>query len=173
MAANKEIVKRVEAIYKWLDEQIAANRTKAGECGACGKCCDFELFSHRLFVTTPEMIYFRSEIGGKNHRVTARAGSPCYKSGQCPYQSAISTADGETSPKGGGNGKCTVYPYRFASCRIFCCKGDARFQSELTEDVVKKFKSLCEEFQIPYCYLDLPTALQNFTAENAEEAEYS
>jgi hypothetical protein len=58
--------------------------------------------------------------------------------------------------------KCTVYKYRFAGCRIFNCKGNPDFQSDLTETVIKKFKMLCEEFQIPYKYVDLPTALKNF-----------
>jgi hypothetical protein len=70
-----------------------------------------------------------------------------------------------------GNGKCAVYDYRFASCRIFFCKGDTDFQSKLTESAIKKFKSLCEEFAIPYRYVDLPTALKDFTAESAKNAE--
>jgi len=59
-------------------------------------------------------------------------------------------------------GKCTVYEYRFTACRIFCCSADADFQSELSETVLKKLKSLCEEFQIPYCYNDLAFALNAF-----------
>jgi hypothetical protein len=58
------------------------------------------------------------------------------------------------------DGKCGVHAYRFSGCRIFCCKGDAGFQSELTEAVIKKFKALCLEMRIPYRYVDLPTALK-------------
>ena len=144
MKHNKEIIRRVKAIYKWLDEQIAANRKVAGVCDACGKCCDFETFGHRLFVTTPEMIFFANKLRDKNIKKMA--------GGRCSYQI---------------EGKCTVYAHRFAGCRIFCCKGDARFQSDLTEAVIEKFKSLCDEFKIPYRYIDLPTALQNLTAETA------
>jgi Fe-S-cluster containining protein len=146
MKRNEEIASRVEAIYKWLDEQIAAHQDAAGKCEACGKCCDFETFGHRLFVTTPEMIYFAEKIGSeKLKKITT---------GKCSYQEGDpSTALGTPSRK------CTVYDFRFAGCRIFCCKGDARFQSELTETVIKKFKALCDEFKIPYRYVDLPTAL--------------
>jgi hypothetical protein len=56
-------------------------------------------------------------------------------------------------------GKCTVYEYRFAGCRIFCCNADADFQSRLSESALKKLKSLCTKFQIPYSYLDLADAL--------------
>jgi Fe-S-cluster containining protein len=133
----------VEAIYKWLDEQIAACQMEAGVCDACGKCCDFESFGHRLFVTTPEMIFFAEKIRSKNLKQMTK--------GKCSYRAGD---------------KCTVYEHRFAGCRIFCCKGDARFQSDLTEAVIKKFKAVCDELKIPYRYMDLPTALKDFTAEN-------
>jgi Fe-S-cluster containining protein len=139
---DKEIIARVGEIYKWLDEQLDEQNAS---CEACGKCCDFESFGHRLFITTPEMIFFAAKIGpGNIKKMTG---------GRCPYQT---------------DDKCTVYPYRFAGCQIFSCKGSADFQSELTEESLNRFKSLCNEFQIPYRYVDLPTALQNFTAELAE-----
>jgi len=68
-------------------------------------------------------------------------------SGRCPYNV---------------DGKCSVYGHRFAGCRIFCCEGNADFQSELSESVLARLKSICTEFQIPYRYLDLPTALNTF-----------
>ncbi len=134
MKRNEEIIRRVEAIYKWLDEQISAHQDEAGKCEACGKCCDFDTFDHRLFVTTPEMIYFTEKIGSKNLKKMT--------TGRCSYQV---------------EGKCTVYPFRFAGCRIFFCKGDSRFQSDLTEAVIKKFKALCDEFKIPYRYTEAGT----------------
>jgi Fe-S-cluster containining protein len=149
MKRDKGIIRRVKAIYKWLDEQIAAHQDAAGKCEACGKCCDFDKFGHRLFVTTPEVIYFTDKIESKNLKQMINS--------RCSYQAGD---------------KCTVYKYRFAGCRIFCCKGDARFQSDLTEAVIKKFKTLCDEFKIFYRYVDLPTALKDFTAEAAENAEF-
>jgi hypothetical protein len=59
------------------------------------------------------------------------------------------------------DGKCTVYEYRFASCRIFCCSADVDFQSKLSESALEKLKSLCTEFQIPYRYTDLAAALNS------------
>jgi hypothetical protein len=57
------------------------------------------------------------------------------------------------------DGRCTVYEYRFAGCRIFCCKGDADFQGALSESAVNKFKSICTDFHVPYQYADLPNVL--------------
>jgi hypothetical protein len=162
MKVNKEIVKRVEAIYKWLDEQIAAHQEAAGVCDACGKCCDFESFGHRLFVTTPEILYFKCAVCHSDRSDAKRREA----------EESIKTDSSTRSDKSGlarndnygrccyqVENKCTVYDYRFAGCRIFCCKGDVRFQSDLTEAVIKKFKALCDEFKIPYRYVDLPTAL--------------
>ena len=131
-AKDKEVIRRVEKIYKWLDEQLAAKF----DCDTCGNCCDFESFGHRLYVTPPEMMYFADKLGSKNIRRMTTS--------RCCYQV---------------EGKCSVYPHRFAACRIFCCKGDSDFQNQLAETALKKFKMLCNEFKITYCYVDLPTAL--------------
>jgi len=60
------------------------------------------------------------------------------------------------------DGKCTIHEYRFAGCRIFCCRGNKDFQSGLSESALKKFKSLCTNFQIPYRYAELAAALSSF-----------
>ena len=64
--------------------------------------------------------------------------------GRCPYNLA---------------GKCTIYEYRFAACRIFCCKADAEFQGRLAESALTELKSICTEFHIPYQYTDFAAAL--------------
>jgi len=145
MRKNKEIIARVSEIYKWIEEQQLANKEIAGSCEVCGKCCDFEQYDHRLYVTTPEIIYFVEKLGSANIKQMV--------GGRCCYQV---------------DGKCSVHPYRFSGCRIFCCKGKAGFQSELTESAIKKFKALCAELQIPYRYLELPAALKSvITKETA------
>jgi Fe-S-cluster containining protein len=139
MTHNTKLLKRVAEIYNWLDLQITDATNLAGKCQMCGKCCDFDRFDHRLFITQPEIFYFNANLSGeKQKRMTT---------GRCPYNI---------------DGKCTVYQHRFAGCRIFCCKADPDFQSSLSELVLKKFKSLCTKFQITYRYTDLPTALNNF-----------
>jgi hypothetical protein len=132
-----EIAGAVAEVYEWIDLQIGQT---ASQCEACGKCCDFEDYDHRLFVTGAELIYFAAKIGPKKIKPMP--------AGRCPYN-----IDGE----------CTVYPYRFGGCRIFSCKGDKDFQSRLSEQAVEKFKAICEEFHIPYRYTDLATALNKAT----------
>lgn len=131
------LIKKVAEIYEWLDLQVNNNRDLAGVCSACGKCCDFEGFGHKLFITPPELFFLKVNLGGESLKLM--------KAGRCPYSTG---------------GRCGVYEHRFAGCRIFCCKGDLDFQNELSEKALKKLKALCEQFQIPYRYADLATALR-------------
>jgi hypothetical protein len=136
--ADSKLLGKVADVYEWLDAQIHENEKLSGQCEVCGKCCDFVGFDHLLFVTSPELIYFRTNVGpGKIRSI---------RGGCCPYLA---------------DGKCSVYEYRFAGCRIFCCNGDADFQSELSESAIKMFKTICEEFQISYHYRDLLTAIKS------------
>lgn len=126
MQSKEQIVKHVAEIYDWID---SANQQDNNSCDACGKCCDFESYGHRLFVTTPEVMYLQASLGTENIKPMS--------GGICPYNQ---------------QGKCAIHKLRFAGCRIFFCKGNKDFQSELTEAALKKFKSLCEKFQVPYRY---------------------
>ena len=135
---TNKLLKRVAEIYEWLDQQVRDNSDLAGVCDVCGKCCDFEYFDHRLFVTPPELMYLAANLCDEKLKAMPTS--------RCPYHL---------------DGKCAIHEYRFAGCRIFSCKGDADFQSRLSESTLKKLKSLCTEFQIAYHYTDLATALNN------------
>ena len=137
--ANNQLTERVAEIYSELDSQIRESGDSAGVCEVCGRCCDFAEFEHRLFVTTPELMYLAAKLGAENVKPMT--------SSRCPYNT---------------DGKCTVYEHRFAGCRIFCCRGDKDFQNELSEAVLKEFKSICTEFQVPYRYTALSGALNGF-----------
>lgn len=137
---DRRLLNRVAEIYKWLDSQVCRHSDLAGACKSCGNCCDFDGFDHRLFITPPERMYLTAKLGAENTK-------PMPKS-RCPYNI---------------EGRCSVYEYRFAGCRIFCCNADADFQSRLSESALEKLKSLCTEFQIPYRYTDLASALNSFS----------
>ena len=127
------ICREVKQIYDWLDSNIKSSKN---QCTACGKCCNFESFGHKLFVTTPELLYFHKNV--KNFKSMP---------GQsCPYLKS---------------GKCSVRDFRFAGCRIFFCKTDSDLQNKLSEQVMEKFKKLCEKFDFPYRYVDLATAMNS------------
>jgi Fe-S-cluster containining protein len=138
MKDNSQIIQEVQAIYSWLDAGIAAI---GRGCRACGNCCDFDAYGHRLYVTTPEFIYFKHFVGPDLKPMPT---------GVCPYRV---------------DNKCTVYPYRFSGCRIFDCRTDALAQTKLCEQSIHRFKELCNTLNIPYRYVYLKDAL-NRLAEN-------
>ena len=169
---NRQLIEKVAEIYNWLDSQIRVSADLAGQCKACGKCCDFEGFDHRLFVTPPEIIYLAANLGAALTAETAESTEKKKKNKNKIRRSDNTKNLGVICELGGKrkmsrcpyniDGKCIVYEYRFAGCRIFFCKADKDFQSELSESVLKKFKSLCRQFDIPYRYNDLAGALNGF-----------
>jgi Fe-S-cluster containining protein len=133
---NNQLIEKVAEVYAWLDLKIS---NCGNNCQVCGKCCDFESFDHRLFVTPPELMYLAERLGSENIKPMPGA--------KCPYNA---------------DGKCTIYEYRFSGCRIFYCKSDKDFQSDLSEATLRKLKSICEKLRIPYRYMDLAGALNGF-----------
>jgi hypothetical protein len=134
--AKERLLREVAGIYSWIEQQLCINGELVGWCSACGKCCDFGTFEHRLFVTVPELMYLEANLGTENLKPMPAS--------QCPYNI---------------DGKCSIYEWRFAGCRIFCCRTDSDFQSSLSEAALKKLKAICLEFEIPYRYTDLASAL--------------
>jgi Fe-S-cluster containining protein len=122
-----KIIAAVADVYRWIAEQTGEN-----SCHACGKCCDFEAYGHRLYVSTPEIIYLESRIGREN--------MPPMQSSACPWRR---------------QDKCTIHQHRFAGCRIFFCKGDPQKQSEISEEAIKRLKKICDDFSLTYRYAQL------------------
>ncbi|HBG28703.1 MAG: hypothetical protein A2Y10_12175 [Planctomycetes bacterium GWF2_41_51] len=131
---KKEICKQVKQIYDWLDAEI---KSLNADCCVCGKCCDFDSFGHKLFITSPELYYFYENL------------KPLKKmpAGVCPYME---------------NGKCTARDFRFTGCRIFFCKADDEKINDLSEQAIRKFKGLCNEYNFPYSYMELSKALNEY-----------
>ncbi|OQA02663.1 MAG: hypothetical protein BWY69_00936 [Planctomycetes bacterium ADurb.Bin401] len=128
---NSEICSQVSEIYAWLDSQIKSMNV---DCSGCGKCCDFGSFGHKLFVTSPELLYFCENSKPPKKMST----------GVCPYMEDY---------------KCTARDLRFSGCRIFFCKADDEKINKLSEQAIKKFKKLCDKYNFPYSYMELSAAL--------------
>ena len=132
---------RIARLYTLLDANLKSNPQKAGRCKTCGRCCNFEAFGHRLFVTTIELAYLA-------HKLRVESLRPMTDS-ICPYNSA---------------GLCTVYEHRFVGCRVFCCSGEPAFQNRLSESAVAQLKSICRDLHLSYRYLYLPEAIKVFNS---------
>ncbi len=141
---NEKLLKEFEKLYEWLDSQIS--NKFSSECEACGKCCDFISYDHRLYVTVPEIMYLAMNLGADSLEPM--------KKGICPFNK---------------EGKCTVYELRFSGCRIFNCKADPDIQSELSESTLRKLKAIHTKYKIPYRYMELSSALnEQVTINNCQ-----
>ena len=117
--------------------QLEIDRRKP-VCVASGKCCHFESYGHRLYVTTLELAAFKLDIQSTSPVVVAK-GLPVITEG-CPLQV----------------GKlCGVHAIRPFGCRIFFCDPAATaWQQEQYELFHQELKQLHERFGVSYFYVE-------------------
>ena len=138
-AARRDVPPAVQSIYDDLAVQVQQRRPV---CEMSGRCCRFEDYGHRLYVTTIELAAFARGIeqGGPVPAMQAWDGAGC------PFQ--VSKL-------------CGVHPIRPFGCRIFFCDPTAtQWQNDLYERHHATLKRLHEQLDIPYYYLEWRTALR-------------
>ena len=134
MTMSSDVTADVAKVYVWVDSQLAG---QFDLCKACGDCCDFEKYDHRLYVTAAEVLYFqevmKSDLRGMHD-------------GVCPYRV---------------ENRCSVHKHRFAGCRIFNCCGDSGLQGQISEGAIEKLKAISDKHGIEYSYVELSKALNS------------
>jgi Fe-S-cluster containining protein len=134
-ATRPDVNSAVENVYRALQDAIDLRRPI---CTSSGRCCRFEEFGHRLFVTTLEMAAFVSQA---NRPLNPGAWD---KTG-CPFQL---------------NRLCDVHEIRPFGCRIFFCdETSTQWQAEQYERFHREIKRLHEELGVPYFYVEWRQAL--------------
>jgi len=130
-----EVAEAIERLYAELQLEIDARRPL---CVISGRCCKFDEYGHRLYVTTLELATF----------MRRRAGTPVPEftdPGSCPFQS---------------NKLCGVHAIRPFGCRMFFCDATAAdWQQAAYERYHAKLKQLHEELAVPYAYVEWRVAL--------------
>lgn len=137
-AANQpDVHVAIRNFYLALQDQIELRRPV---CATSGRCCRFDEFGHRLFVTTMELAMF---IHGLERPVPARSfAGAC----GCPFQQ---------------NKLCSVHATRPFGCRIFFCdETSTEWQRQQYEFFHAELKRLHERLRIPYFYVEWRQALQ-------------
>ncbi|MEM9914839.1 MAG: hypothetical protein AAF911_07760 [Planctomycetota bacterium] len=148
-AADPAIDTALRGLYAELDAAIAA---KGPTCWSSGKCCKFDDFGHRLYVTGLEIAWFlgevrstKSEVGRDETGVEIRLPqlselSIPHPGGACPYQI---------------DGLCSTHTIRPLGCRIFFCQqGTEAWQQDLYEDYLKRLQTLHDQHGLEYRYMD-------------------
>jgi Fe-S-cluster containining protein len=136
-----EIRQAILAVYEKLEAEVATQRPL---CVLSGRCCRFDEFGHRLFVTTMELAVFLSDLPVKDW--------PTNPAG-CPFQV----------------GKmCGVHGIRPFGCRMFFCdETSTDWQRQAYERFHGEIKRLHETHQVPYVYLEWRDALRKLQIINA------
>jgi Fe-S-cluster containining protein len=125
-----------EAIASVYDDVSKETETQKPVCVMSGRCCRFEEFGHRLYVTTIETAAFVSQLAPGHDR------GP----NGCPFQV----------------GKiCGVHAIRPFGCRIFFCDSNAtEWQRNAYERFHARIKRLHEQLDVPYFYVEWREALR-------------
>jgi Fe-S-cluster containining protein len=137
-AAGREEARRaVQQVYDDLQRAIDERRPI---CNASGRCCRFEEFDHRLYVTTLELAAFVYELELRGLPREKWDGTGC------PFQIS---------------GLCSVHTIRPFGCRIFFCDATAtHWQQDQYEQFHARLKQLHETLNVPYFYVEWRSALR-------------
>jgi Fe-S-cluster containining protein len=125
----------IAAIYADFERDRAIVRPR---CDASGRCCRFESYGHRLFITTIEMAAFARSVAVQS--------DPTWDGTGCPYQLA---------------GRCDAHAARPFGCRVyFCDESTTDWQQAQYERMHERLRSLHERHGVPYLYVEWREALK-------------
>ena len=142
-AARVDVRDAVARVYADLQREIDVRQPA---CSASGKCCRFEEYGHRLYVSTIEIAAFMAQLPGVGREVPVRPTLlPQLAAGSCPFQI---------------DNLCSVHAIRPFGCRMFFCDATAtQWQNERYEQFHAELKRLHEVLDVPYFYVEWRQAL--------------
>lgn len=140
-SCRAEVTAAVEQVYAELAHAIEERKPI---CAMSGRCCRFEEYGHRLYVTTLELAAFLD--AWRHSRVAVSATTEWDGSG-CLWQKVK---------------LCGVHAFRPFGCRIYFCDPSAkRWQEELYERLHAKLKLLHDSLEVPYFYVEWRLAVRS------------
>lgn len=139
-ARRPEVDARIRGLYVQLDKQVEA---KGPVCWASGRCCNFDAFGHRLYVTCLETAWVLSHLPA-DAPAPPRAADPVTSA--CPFQRG---------------GLCGIHTVRPLGCRIFFChRATEDWQHETYEAFQGELRLLHDRLAIPYVYMEWRASLR-------------
>jgi Fe-S-cluster containining protein len=132
-AGRGEVRRAVGHLYTAVQDAIDLRRPI---CNASGRCCRFDEFGHRLFVTTIELAAFLGQLSRPIDALPLDG---------CPFQI---------------DGLCSVHTIRPFGCRIFFCDETAAdWQQEQYARFHAELKRLHAALGVDYYYVEWREAL--------------
>ncbi|HWP39797.1 MAG TPA: hypothetical protein VNL70_02640 [Tepidisphaeraceae bacterium] len=147
-AIRPEVRLAVGNLYLAVQDAIDLRRPV---CAASGRCCRFDEFGHRLFVTTLELATFVHHLAPLH--VPAAHG----QTGCCPFQH---------------DRLCSVHAIRPFGCRIFFCDQTAgQWQQQQYARFHQELQRLHEQLKVPYFYVEWRQALAAVSGRGSEHKQ--
>src|SRR2546421_5730862 len=142
-SGDEQARQAVEKIYQDLAAQVEERRPL---CIVSGRCCRFEEYGHRLYVTTLELAAFLNGFDALSKPATLTASIENWDGAGCPFQVAK---------------LCGVHSLRPFGCRIYFCDATStQWQQDAYDQFHGRLKRLHEELAVPYFYVEWRQALR-------------
>lgn len=148
-----------EALAAVYGEAARAIARRGPACWASGRCCNFERYGHRLYVTGLEAA--STLLFAASRPPTAHPPAPeprglslpqidaAQASGGCPFQA---------------RNLCSVHEGKPLGCRVyFCDQSSQSWQHELSEELLGQIRGLHERHGVPYRYGEWRQMLRRVT----------
>lgn len=141
-ARRADVARELETVYAHAAQEIARRRPV---CRASGRCCSFDAWGHRLYVTGLEAAYLVARLG---RALVPRDVDEARARGGCPFQQGRLCGVHEIKPLG-----CRVY---------FCDPSHQDWQGLLSERALDDVRLIHERHAIAYRYAEWRGVLSMF-----------
>ncbi len=139
-ARDPQISGELELLYQHIAQEVARHKPV---CNQSGRCCNFDAWDHRLYVTGLEAAYLYSRL---DQQLTPDDITRARADGGCPFQKAL---------------LCTTHTIRPIGCRVyFCDQSDEGWQEALTERTLAEVRDIHDRHDIPYQYAEWRSMLE-------------
>lgn len=131
------------ALYGQLDAAVAARNPT---CWISGRCCDFNAYGHRLYVTGLEITWCLRRLGEHEQPgVALPQAAQVAPDGPCVFQR---------------DKLCTIHRLRPLGCRLFFCQeGTQQWQQQTYEHFQSALRRLHDDEAIAYRYMEWRSGL--------------
>ena len=139
-AGQPPVADALRRLFADLDADVQSRKPT---CWLSGRCCKFDSYGHRLYVTGLEIAWLISQL---DDRARSRLRGAELPGGDgCPFQVEK---------------LCSVHALRPLGCRIYFCDANAQqWQNEVYEVFLDRLRRLHEEYGLEYRYIEWRQAL--------------
>lgn len=174
-AKSDPVATDLPQLYADLDKQIA---THEPQCFTSGRCCQFDTFEHRLYVTALEVAWFVSKLNLAENspadntpaltppksttslHVVGQRDEENKADDRTTAQKMLDAPGRDACPFQVDN-KCSTHAIRPHGCRIFYCQaGSEVWQHDMYEQYLRRLREMHDELGLAYQYIEWRYALQ-------------